>query len=89
MEENVVDLAKLEAEAETAARQYQEALSKQLLALVPDNSNPAVKDVIERFVVTANEAANFARQAQQAALRQALEFAGFVQSLTGQKPPGE
>ncbi len=86
----MVDLAKLEAEADTAVRQYQEALAKELLALVPDNStNPAVKDVVERFVVTANEAANFARQAQQAALRQAVEFAGFVQTLTGQKPPGE
>jgi hypothetical protein len=67
----MADLAKLEAEALTALRQYQEALAKELLAFAPNGAGShAKKEAIEQFVISANEAANIARQWQHAQFQQ-------------------
>jgi hypothetical protein len=84
----MVDIAVLEAEALTALRQYQEALKAQIMEII--DANPFGRDrneLVERFVVDYDEANNLARQAQQAAMRQALGLAALAQTLLGLPPP--
>jgi hypothetical protein len=74
----MADLAKLEAEALTALRQYQEALAKELSALAP---NGPKKEAVEQFVISANEAANIARQFQQAQFQQNQKAIAIAKAL--------